>query len=199
LPFTAPLSYKFKGRFKEDINFTARVGWLFNLISIEYIYSPEATSLRIRPSFIKKRAETKEAKKTDEKVGIDFNIGAVLENPYINSAVSAVVKLLKKLYKKIKPKYFKVKGTIGLGDPCSTGQFIGLYEACSNAAGLRSAIDLKGDYEQSIHDVDIDISGRFSLISIIMPFIWFVTRHEIRDFKAYSKGRENDNFEQKSS
>jgi hypothetical protein len=142
--------------------------------------------------------ETKEIKKTDEKAGIDFNIGAMLENPHISPVISTVFKLLKKLYKKIKPKRFKVQGTIGFGDPCSTGQFIGLYEAYSNAAGLRNAIDLKGDYEQNIHDVDIDISGRFSLISIIIPFVWFITRQEVRDFRAYSKRKGNDNVEQKS-
>jgi len=69
---------------------------------------------------------------------------------------------------------------VGLDDPCATGQFIGLYEVAAGAAGLRSAIDLKGDFSQRHLELYLKMSGRFAIASLLGPCIWFLFQPQIR-------------------
>ena len=183
-----PIRYRVEGTVGSQTEVTAKVNWFFSLFRILYTYTSTESALSIKigpyklpPDFLfDSKSDEKEEEKGDFAIGFS-GVKLLLTNLDIKSIISLVIILMKKLCRKIMPKHLLVRGVVGFSDPCSTGQFIGFYEAAAGAADIRSAIDLQGDFNQKNLELDLQLAGRFAIASLIGPFIWFVWQRPVRD------------------
>jgi len=165
----------------------ARVRWLF---FIRAVYENSDLTIKIGP--YKLSLDGFEEKVSTESKSPGFTLSGIkLTKLNIKSIASLGIILIKKLWRKIKPKYFFIKGVVGFDDPCTTGQFIGFYEICANAMGFRRAIDLKGDFCEKRIDLDMKMAGGFAIASLAGPVIWFIWQKPVRDgIKLLRKGEQ---------
>ena len=184
----APVHYRVEGNTGQDTRVSAKISWLFWLLRIFYNYGPEKSDITIKigpyklPKLSKDKPPKKKLKK--EKTGFSMNFSdtkSLLTKLDIKTIISLGKILIKKLLRKIGPKRFLLQGVVGFDDPCTTGQFIGLYEAATGAAGLRDKFDLKGDYYQKKFSFDLKMSGRFAIASLLWPLIWFLLQKPVRN------------------
>jgi hypothetical protein len=94
----------------------------------------------------------------------------------------------KKVGHVILPRNIRAEGVFGTGDPFYTGLLAGAYEATVGMLNLREKIRLCGDFDRSVLELSVDVSGRMSLIQIIRPTIWLILQKPVRKFiKEYIK------------
>lgn len=180
-----PFFYCVEGKIGRQTEVSAKISWFFRLFRVNYEESDFVVKIgpyKVPASKfampVKKKPKDKKLKSKDEFKLSD--LPSMLTNFDIKPIISLGMILIKKLLKKVAPAHFKVQGTVGLDDPCATGQFIGFYEAATSACGLREAIDLKGDFSQKHLDLELKMSGRFAVASLLGPCIWFVFQKPVR-------------------
>jgi len=190
-----PIGYRVEGKIGEQTKITAKVSWFFNLFRMRYAYESEksqASTFAIKIGFYNVPVDSlssdkfmkKDKPKDEDKKGFSMSFSDAkekMEKLDIHSIVSLGIMLIRKLCKKIAPKRLMVQGTVGLKDPCATGQFIGFYEAAAGAVGLRHSIDLAGDFNQKILALNLKLAGRFAIASLLWPFIWFILQKPVRN------------------
>ena len=182
-----PICYRVEGKFGPRNEVSAVVSWMF-LFRILYEYSPEdsvfvvkAGPYKVPASLLSFPAMGKKEEEKDDESSFKFSdIKTLLTNLDIKSIIPLGIILMKKLCKKILPRHLHVRGVIGLSDPFSTVQFISFYEAISGAANLRSAIDICGDFSQKRLEMDLKMSGRFAVVSLLWPVLWFILQKPVR-------------------
>ena len=183
-----PIQYRMEGTIGRHSEFTARLHWMF---FVKAIYQEEELAIKIGPykrqmTFDKLEDEEEVVKKRSRMNIKDIALLAKLD---MKSIASLGILMFKRLWRKIKPKIFLIKGTIGFTDPCTTGQFLGFYEAASHAIGFREAVDLKGDFEDSCLDLNVKMAGGFAVASLAGPVIRFLWQKPVRDgIKLMRKG-----------
>jgi len=184
----APIRYQVHGSLGAKNEIVAKVRWLF-FVKAEYENSD--LSVKIGPYKLPISIDElpEEKQKSKDKTSAFSFPKLNLAKLNIKSIASLGIILFKKLWRKIKPQYFFVKGIIGFDDPCTTGQFIGFYEIFANALGFRRAIDLKGDFCDKRIDLDIKMAGGFAVASLAGPTLWFIWQKPVRDsLKILRKG-----------
>ena len=195
-----PICYHVEGRYGQEKQVEARVHWLF---FVRFIYKDSIPQLKIGPyklpmSFLDnlEKDEEKDEEEPPPTKGKSMGfkeIKSLLTKLDIKSIISLGIMLLKKLWKKIKPKRLYIKGTVGFADPCTTGQFLGLYEACAHTLGFRSSVDLTGDFNEKRLELDMKLAGGFAVASLAWPVIWFIFQKPVRDgIKLMKEGRSNE-------
>ena len=183
-----PIRYWIEGTTGSQTEVYAKITWFFRLLSVCYSYTsaetvffakigPYTIPLNLLPASSKRNAQQK-AVEASFKLS---DIRPLLTSLDIKSIISLGIILIKKLMKRMKPKRFKLYGIIGFGDPCSTGQFLALYEAVVGAARLRSAIDLQGDFIKKKFALELNMAGCFTIASMIGPMIWFILQKPVRN------------------
>ena len=186
LIFFVPIRYRVYGTYGLKNELSAKASWLF-FLKADY----EDSDLCIKIGPYKKLLSTEALieKETDSEP-TSFSLPKInFAKLNIKSILSLGIILIKKLWKRIKPQYFFVKGVVGFDNPCTTGQFMGFYEIFSNALGFRPAIDLKGDFCDTRMDLDIEMNGSFAIASLAGPVIWFIWQKPVRDgIKLLRKG-----------
>ena len=105
---------------------------------------------------------------------------AVLTYPDLKTIIGLCFQCLQKFIKALKPKRLDISGIIGFDDPCTTGWFMGAYEAAAGTAQLRHKIRLLGSYHEKALQLDIEAKGRTSLWGLLWPFIWLYLHKPIR-------------------
>ena len=191
LILTAPIKYHVDGQIASSTTVNTKVSWLFRFVKLLYSYTEDESTFVLKiglykidllqPSKRPKKKETKKHKKSKFKVG--------LTKVDIKSIMSLGILFIRKLFATVKPKYFRVQGVVGLNDPYSTGRFIGYYEAFSSALGLRSAIDIYGDFSQKKLELDLNVFGKFSIGQVLWLAIWLCFKKPMRDMIFSRKGR----------
>lgn len=193
----APIRYQVDGVFGEQKKLQAKVTWLFRLLRVYYDVNPGEPVSENKQDFVIKIGMYKlppfkpSKKEEDKKYKFPFDLSSLksdLTNIDIKSIVSLGILFTKKVIKKVAPKYFYVRGIVGLSDPCQTGQFIGFYEAATHATGLRQNIDIEGDFNQQHLNLDLKMAGRFSLASLFSTCIWLIWQKPIRRIILQKKG-----------
>ena len=186
-----PISYRIEGKYdsqdENDMDLSVRIIWFF-FLRVFYFYSSKGSSFTVKlgpfklPDRVFANFLDKEAKEEQKKAEVFSLSGlkSLLSNLDIKSIFRLGTILIKKIFKKIKPRYLNIRGVIGFSDTCSTGQFIGLYEAVAGVAGFRNAIDLQGDFNQQIIKIDLKICGFVAISSFIGPALWFILQKPIR-------------------
>jgi len=185
----APIIYQIEGEYGQQKDIYVKVSALLWLLRITYKESE--LTIKIGPYTVpldKLQGMAKPKEKKESQFSFS-EFKTLLTKLDINSIISLGIMLLKKLVKRIMPKFFNVRGTVGFDDPCTTGQFIGLYEAVAGATGLREAIKLQGDFSQASFEMDFKIKGYFSVASLLVPVIWFIIQKPVRDAMRLMKER----------
>lgn len=86
--------------------------------------------------------------------------------------------LFKKIFKGLGLKLFQICGIIGLDNPCSTGQAIGLISVVQTFVPFD--IDIQGDFENNILEGSLYIKGKVRLSSIVFPVVWYLLAKPVR-------------------
>lgn len=86
--------------------------------------------------------------------------------------------LFKKIFKGLGLKLFQICGIIGLDNPCSTGQAIGLISVVQTFVPFD--IDVQGDFENNILEGSLYIKGKVRLSSIVFPVVWYLLTKPVR-------------------
>lgn len=86
--------------------------------------------------------------------------------------------LFKKIFKGLGLKLFQICGIIGLDNPCSTGQAIGLISVVQTFVPFD--IDIQGDFENNILEGSLYIKGKVRLSSIVFPVVWYLLTKPVR-------------------
>lgn len=79
---------------------------------------------------------------------------------------SSVFESLIQILKKIGPVVVKGKVHFGTGDPCSTGQALGVLGVCYGWFGRQ--VEIEPDFEHEILEGELFIKGRFQVISLLI-------------------------------
>jgi hypothetical protein len=120
-------------------------------------------------------------KKTLRQWHEEFKIGKeLLTKINVNSIMPLCILLMKRLWKRMRPRRFHVCGVVGFEDPCTTGRFIGMYEAVTCAADIRGNIDLRPDFEKPCLQLEAGIAGQFSIGVLLLQMVWFVFQRPVR-------------------
>ena len=86
--------------------------------------------------------------------------------------------LFKKIFKGLGLKLFQICGIIGLDNPCSTGQAIGLISVVQTFVPFD--IDIQGDFENNILEGSLYIKGKVRLSSIVFSVVWYLLTKPVR-------------------
>ena len=86
--------------------------------------------------------------------------------------------LFKKIFKGLGLKLFQICGIIGLDNPCSTGQAIGLISVVQTF--MPFDIDIQGDFENNVLEGSFYIKGKVRISSIVFPVIWYLLKKPVR-------------------
>lgn len=86
--------------------------------------------------------------------------------------------LFKKIFKGLGLKLFQICGIIGLDNPCSTGQAIGLISVVQTFVPFD--IDIQGDFENNVLEGSFYIKGKVRISSIVFPVIWYLLKKPVR-------------------
>ena len=180
-----PIRYQVCGNLGVKNEIIAKVRWLL----FKAVYENSDLTIKIGPYKLPISADKLLEEKPKSKTS-GFTMPKLnLTKLNIKSIASLGIILFKKLWRRIKPSFFYIKGTVGFNDPCTTGQFIGFYEILANYIGFRSAVDLKGDFCDNRIDLDIKMSGGFAVASLAWPALWFIWQKPVRDgIKLLRKG-----------
>ena len=180
-----PFHYKVEGEIGGQTKLTAKVSWFFKLLRVHYFYiSAEnelETDLTVKIGFYNLPMKDSEPDKKPLKEKKPVFSKQTLTNLDIKPMILLGIEFMKKLWGKLRPKHFRIRGVVGLNDPCATGQFIGAYEAAAGALNLRKNVDLQGDFSQSKLEMELKLAGRFAIASILGPCIWLVFQKPFRE------------------
>ena len=194
-----PIRYRIEGTIGSQTAVTAKVSWFFRLLQVFCTYTSTESAFvikiglfKIPTDFLSDSMAKREKEEGKSGFSLKFSgVKSLLTNLDIKSIISLVIILMKKLCRKVMPKHLLVRGVVGFSDPCSTGQFIGFYEAVAGATGTRRAVDLQGDFSQKNLELDLQLAGRFAIVSLIGPCIWFIWQRPVRDGIRIMKSNTN--------
>lgn len=175
----------------EKIEVFAKITWLFgiiafiwqnNTINIKIAFYKKNISLddfTIAEKPQKKRTITVRKKKSSKK---KLNTKFLLTNLNIKAIILLGVNFARRTVKVIKPRKFKLNATIGLEDPCNTGQLLGFCEAFLWAAGLQNNVRLRADFAQPTLNFNLDLVGKFISFSFVRLTIWLILHSDFKKF-----------------
>ena len=180
-----PVRYRVEGEIGGQTKLIARVSWFFKLLRIHYFYISTDTGLEtdftVKIGFYNLPMKDSDPEKDLSKEKTPAFSKQTLASIDIKSMISLSIEFMKKLWRKVRPKHFRIKGAVGLNDPCATGQLIGIYEAAAGALDIRKDVDLQGDFSQRKLEMELKLAGRFAIASILGPCIWLVFQKPFRD------------------
>ncbi|MDR2940380.1 MAG: hypothetical protein LBV08_08705 [Clostridiales bacterium] len=80
--------------------------------------------------------------------------------------------MVKRIFKHLKPKYFKLRVMLGMDDPCLTGEIVGAAAVFSGV--FHKNIFLKGNFLEKEAIVKLGVNGRVRLGSFLVSAIRFI-------------------------
>jgi hypothetical protein len=203
----APLSYRVEGQAGTNTDMLAKISWFFSLVRVKCTFDGNVPNVTANVAMFRlfprksgkkkpKKAPKKEETKPEEKPTLSEQVEklrSLLTNPDRKIIIALCKELVKRMLRRFKPRRFRICGIVGFDNPCTTGQFIGLYEAVAGATGLRHAVDLEGDFNQKNVQLDIHVAGRTSFGALLLPVIWFCFQEPIRrNINKMRKGKKKN-------
>ena len=193
------INYHIESKYGTDANLQAVVNWLFGLLSVNFNYTGKEEPVAVleigplsRPLLSgdkdvvkksKKKKKVQKPKTARKSVPLFQRITKLrdLLEEYEAKKILHLAKLLAiRLLNRILPKRFLVRGVVGFDDPCSTGLFIGMYEATAGVLDVRDNVDLYGNFSEAYSEVEVDMTGRFAIGSLLRQILWFVFQPPVR-------------------
>ena len=113
--------------------------------------------------------------------------------PHKKELLLLTLKLIKKIFNGIRPKEFSLNAEIGLDDPATTGQFIGLCYTIIPFTKLD--IFIKGNYEKLCINGELYIKGSLFLYKIIVPVGIYVIQKPVWSIIKNTLFRKDDSNE----
>jgi len=188
----APFCYRAEGKFGQQLKIEAKANWFFYLLRIRY--KDEALSAKVGPFSINldaiEKKKIKKRKKPSEKESFSLSsLPKLLTNVNINSIISLGIMFFKRLWRCVRPSYFRLNAVFGLGDPFKTAMYMGVYEALAGVYGFRTNLALVGDFSQKQFAGDFKLSGYFTLAALLRHFIWLLLQKPLWNIIKNLKGQ----------
>ncbi len=108
---------------------------------------------------------------------IFVRIKAFVKYPQKGDIIKYSIEYLKALILAINPKKFELCGVIGLGDPASTGQFIGFISIISEFLPFETYIS--GDFENEVFEGSVITKGKTNVFKIAYPTLKYIFKEPI--------------------
>jgi len=151
------------------------------------VMTPNKRKLAKELKKAKKVAKLKEPSKPKRTIverlkGIKDDISRVWTYPNRNTIIDLIKKMLKKLWKILKPKKFNISGEVGFADPSQTGFLFAAYGVVAEFLNIRNNIQLSGNFDtpNTVVILDIYVKGSVSAIRILLPILNLVRKKPIR-------------------
>ena len=120
----------------------------------------------------------------DTKLGIFEKLQAIINKisyyknyPERSEIIKLTLNFIKKLIQKNKPKNISIIGTVGFETPDKTGIFLGFLSVINSY--LMFNLDILGDFEKEILELNINIDGKLILWKAIYPTIKYILKDPI--------------------
>lgn len=129
----------------------------------------------------------KEKKPPEEKKSLSdriIEILTVLTDERGKIIIKQVVALLRKEWKILRPKYFDVSGTVGLGCPFNTAMVLGLYESVAGMLDIRRNVRFAGDFnaDDTFLHYKAELRGNICMLRAAIPVIRFAMREPVKSW-----------------
>ena len=96
--------------------------------------------------------------------------------------------VLKKLFRHIRPRKYRIEGVVGTKDPATTGYILGACGALKALWGEN--LQVRADFQREVLEGEVFLQGRIQLGSLLGIGIWCLTKAPIRKLiKIYLKGK----------
>lgn len=117
----------------------------------------------------------------------DSVLKKILKMPDKGKLIKAFIKLIKDLFKELKPDYIYLRAKLGTGDPCQTGKYTGIAYAVSGFIGADA--EITPDFENTVLEGKLRLTGSFFSFRIIYIGLRFILQKPVRNFiKIIKKG-----------
>ena len=115
-------------------------------------------------------------------INIKNSINDVLTYPNRKIIIDLALSATKKLFKILRPKRFRVTGTVGFADPSTTGIFVGVCEMVVMHFDIGKYVRLGGDFDSSKTEAHLKINakGSISLGRIVLLSIGLLLKKPVR-------------------
>ncbi|MBE6062918.1 MAG: DUF2953 domain-containing protein [Clostridium butyricum] len=169
-----PFHYKFDGYVNEKIYVNGVVKWIF-CFEVFYLYKEKEDShFKVKLSLFGLNKFSKNNSKKKNKIE-KFRKRIQITKKLI----SVCYEYFKDIINIIKPKYINISGVYGFFDPSITGIICGIISII-NCAIPYSFINVEPDFEEEKCDIEVNVSGRIVLCTILFRTLKFILNKEVR-------------------
>jgi len=102
--------------------------------------------------------------------------------------IRRVLKTVKKLLRRLKPKHVELEARIGFDDPSKTGMMLGLFEMVSAIWNKEKYFRLYGEFniDETLFEMDAKVRGSIYVLGLLFPVVILALKKPIRPivFKA---------------
>lgn len=200
-----PVKYSAKVCRDESTELFVRASWFFRLVRFVYENRGGAERMDFRVLFFKigvkkKKPSRKVAKAVEKKPQAEKplerpppqkkegftkrleNARNVLTDLQLKSIIKPVLATMRKIVRRLLPKYIDVSGVVGLPCPFETGLLFGVYETVAGVFRFRDKVRLSGDFDTDVMvlRVNAEVRGRFSALSLALPVIQLILKKPVR-------------------
>lgn len=186
-----PVVYSVEGEKEEYYFLLVRISWLFSLISfiankeennkIEFFLKIFGLRINLRGlKKVKKQEKKKEIKKAEKKKQTTkkpFNrYFCFFQQSFLDQAF----RLIRRIFRHIKPKEYFLHLIYGFEDPADTGILTGIFYLLFPNISYRDTIRIQPVFEEEIIKGEINIKGRLIIAFLMCYFIQFYFAHGVR-------------------
>ncbi|MDR1687436.1 MAG: hypothetical protein LBS21_02340 [Clostridiales bacterium] len=152
----------------------------------------------IKRGLLKRKTENSENGEEQHGFGALINLIKTAGNhPDRKIITKKTILLLKRLYRTLKPKHFKMRGEVGFKNPDRTGKFIAAQAVCKAYTGLD--ILVYGNFERRVLKLDFDMYGKTCFYSLVYPLAVYVFSKPVwKIVKEYFAGNDEAKSAQNS-
>jgi hypothetical protein len=146
-----------------SLYYGAKVSWLFGLVRVvydnKYLFHIRLLGIPIRIKGKKEKEEKKEEKKKEKKKK---------KRKVTGSGIACLIKCIKKIVRKYKPKKLTIKGQLGFEDPGITGFVRGIVSFFTMPIDIEQ---LEFRYDEDVFNVTIHTTGIITLYYLVYIFM----------------------------
>jgi hypothetical protein len=186
-----PVVYSVEGEKEEYYFLLVKISWLFSLIKliakkeenkkIEFFLKIFGFQISLR-NF--KKVQKQEKKKEIKKAGQKKQITKKPLNRYFNffqqSFMSQTLRLIRRIFRHIKPKVNRLYLNYGFEDPADTGILTGFFYMLFPNSSYNNTIKIQPVFGEEIIEGEISIKGRIIIAFLMCYFIQFYFAHGVR-------------------
>ena len=196
----APIHYRADGAYRDKDNkyhINVKANWLLRIIRVTFIKDDTSSDMAAKVLWLKvyprpakdsgtlgerKAPEDSSLSKIKYKISSLYvkikRIFYMLGDERDKDAVMELLLRLKQLLWHIRPRKLDIRLKLGLGDPASTGEALGMI--CAFYPLYTTHLDLEPDFDNKVIESDLDLKGHIQLIFVLIAAVRVYFNKDIR-------------------